>query len=285
MQGKHYLSLLICGLIIFISGVFFYEYLEDFVFPESYVIGSADVIKDYERYEIGDYLQDEDIIFSKSINSSNFTYLSSIDGFGSYKYTFRFDSIDFTENVYDYELYVNDYMAQLVNDDGGLYGCYDATFIGNELSMSMRVDFFFKFHGNYSEFTMIVSDYYMPYLSQMIEKDGFVVTLCNATFERNQVESLPVYGSIPVSINNSTNSEVLVILADGETLSITNEVITFDIAYNLSFKLKYTSGSLTFGNDGSIHLYNLADDWILFTYSADCTFININIMPRNVVGV
>lgn len=185
MTQKHYITIAVCSLLCLISIFMFNHYYQEYVKPESYIIGSVKLDENYKLLTLKDYMGDEDVLFSQNINDVSF---KNIDGTATYEY--NFDAKEFDGVVNQYMIYVNDYMIATTSNAGTIGGTYNMNYydINKEVLCASPIRIDFSFYSLSSKLKVTLPSEDLGYLVNYFKTDKFIITLAKSSFNLGQVE-------------------------------------------------------------------------------------------------
>ena len=211
MTKKHYLSLVVCGLLIVISLVCYGVYYRDYIAPESYVVGTIDNF-DYKELAIKDYVSDDEVIFSQNINDVTFV---NNDGIAVYEYVF--DAYDFNGELSDYIVYVNNNMISDIRQEvGTVGGFYELTYfdVNKNVLASSSINIDFSFYSLKSKLKVSLEYEDLGYLLNYFKSDNFIITLAESPFTMNskdvEIDYALVDESSPIEVSIIAGADVTV---------------------------------------------------------------------------
>ena len=284
MTKKHYIQILISGLLVLIAAVMFSYYYNTYIAPESFVIGSVQ-LEDYKTLPIKDYLSDDTVLFSQNINDVTF---SNKNGVAIYEY--NFDAKDFNGEERDYLICVNDYIVNdLVENAGTISGTCNLNYYDTEKQVlcasAIRIDF--SFYSLKSLLRVTVNSEDLGYLMNYFRTDNFIITLTENPFTmmnqdmskesllleisdyKKLLEQLTLEkDNLQIELENAyqdnlTNSEIILNL---EALIQEKDNVISDLNYRLSYLEQlleaYENSSklaVTFEVDGQVYDVQLVD--------------------------
>ena len=187
MTKKHYIQIVISGLLVLIAAVMFSYYYNTYIAPESFVIGSVQ-LEDYKTLPIKDYLSDDTVIFSQNINDISFSHSDS----SGYYYEYYFDAKEFNGEEKDYLIYVNNYLVNdLVENAGTISGTCGLTYYDTEKQIlcSSAISIDFSFYSLKSRLKVSVGPNSLGYLMNYFKTDNFIITLTENPFSMMEKEN------------------------------------------------------------------------------------------------
>lgn len=231
MTKKHYITMAICGLVMFICTAMYIGYYNNYVAPKSYSVGTIEEVT-YKEYQVKDYLTDEDVLFSQNINDVTF---KNINHTATYEYSF--DAVEFNGLDSSYIICVNDYMINTTASDvnvgtiGGVHrlNYYD---IEKQVLCTSDININFSFYTMQSKLKVTLPYADLGYLMNYFKTDNFVITLAKNPFVMFDKETNTVIDLATLS------AEVERLKAELEALKSTNNGLEETIS-ELEYQVSY----------------------------------------------
>ena len=278
MSVKHYLSIAICALILVISSILTFVYVNNYVLAKSYTIGNASLDLDYKRYEIEEYIQEDNVLFCKNLKDLKFELVDS-----SYSVTYIFDSLeDFDTTKYNYNLFVNDIFCEIVNSEPGWlhfngYISYFGT-DGNEIGYSAFL-INISSYSSYSKLSVSIGSSEVAYFNNYLKNNDLVITLVKDSFNLGADFEIPEV-VVPITVTNLTSSTIY--FNRQHPLDFSNPVDPgcseeFLFPACTRFNLAYGTNSLSIVTDGDYFSYSPN----YYGLYSNCTYADIYVISED----
>lgn len=179
MTKNQWIQVLICFCLIIIGSALGLYYYQEYIAPESYVIGTINE-GTYKDLYISDYLSDDTVIFSKNINNAGFKVE---DGVATYDYNFTATEFNGIDN--SYVIFVNDYIvSDITSNAGTISGTYNLTYYDTNFeelcSTPITIQFTFRTLTSVLRVSLPATD--LGYLMNYFRTDNMIITLSLSPF-------------------------------------------------------------------------------------------------------